>query len=79
VKIIGKYLTKIQEAKRRSISTISRQAKIARATGSMAAAVAKKKNDPLYKKMIYHKSMWKKYKNQVMRKYSARVRAQARR
>jgi len=69
----------LNEVKKRSISAISRQAKISRATGSLAASAAKKKNDPLYKKMIFHKKMWKKYKEQVMKKYSARVRAQARR
>lgn len=78
MKIIEKYLQKIQEAKRRSISTISRQAKISRATGAMAASVARQKNDPLYKKMIFHKNMWKKYKEQVMKKYSNRVKQKAR-
>lgn len=69
----------IQEIKKRSVTSISRQTKIKRATGVMATSVARKKNDPLYKRMMFHKKMWKKYKEQVMKKYSARVRPKARR
>ena len=68
----------INETKKRSISSISREAKIKRATGALATSEAKRKNDPDYKRMIFHKNMWKKYKEKVMKKYSARVRAQAR-
>jgi len=69
----------LQEIKKRSVTAISRQTKIKRATGVMATTVARKKNDPIYAKMMFHKKMWKKYKEQVMKKYSARVRSQARR
>ena len=69
----------LKEVKKRSISAITRQAKIKRATGTLATSVAKKKNDPIYVRMIFHKKMWKKYKDQLMKKYAARVRTQARR
>jgi len=69
----------LEEVKRTSRSTISRQAKINRAIGSLASSAARKKNDPLYKNMLRYKAMYKKAKEQLMRKYSARVRSQARR
>ena len=69
----------LHEAKRTSISKVTRQAKIKRATGSLASAEARKKNDPLYKKMVFHKKKWKYYKAQVMKKYAPRVRTKARR
>lgn len=69
----------INEIKKRSVSAISRQTKIKRATGVMATSVARKKNDPLYKRMMFHKKKWQEYKNQLMKKYSARVRSKARR
>ena len=69
----------LNEVKKRSVTSISRQTKIKRATGVMATSVARKKNDPIYTKMMFHKKKWKEYKNQLMKKYSARVRSQARR
>lgn len=68
----------LQEIKKRSVTSISRQTKIKRATGVMATTVARKKNDPLYKRMMFHKNKWKEYKEQLMKKYSARVRSLAR-
>ena len=77
--IIQEYLDFLHEAKRTTVTKSTRQAKIKRATGSLASAAAKKKNDPLYKRMVFHKKMWKKYKDMVMKKYAPRVRSQARR
>ena len=80
--LIDIYLEEIQninEIKKRSVTAISRQTKIKRATGVMATTVARKKNDPLYSRMLFHKKMWKKYKDQLQKKYSARVRSKARR
>lgn len=69
---------RIEEIKRTTRSVISRQAKIKRAIGSLASSAARKKNDPLYKNMVRYKSMYIKAKEQLMRKYAARVRSQAR-
>jgi len=80
--VIDKYLEEIQninEIKKRSVTAISRQTKIKRATGVMATTVARKKNDPIYVKMMFHKKKWQEYKIQLMKKYSARVRSAARR
>jgi len=79
MKIIQEYLDILSDAKRTTMSKSTRSAKIKRATGSMASAAARKQNDPLYKKMTYHKKMWKKYKDMVMKKYAPRVRSKARR
>ena len=80
--IVDKYLEEIQyinEIKKRSVTAISRQTKISRATGVMATTVARKKNDPLYNRMMFHKKKWKEYKEKLLKKYSARVRSAARR
>lgn len=77
--ILEEYLEFLYEGKRTSISKVTRKAKIARATGSLASSEARKKKDPLYKKMIFHKNKWKHYKAQVMKKYAPRVRSRARR
>lgn len=69
----------ISEVKKRSLSTISREAKIKRATGSLAAIEAKKRNDPLYKRMIFYKKKWQECKTQLMKKYANKVISRARR
>lgn len=80
MELIEKYLIKIFEStKRRSISAISRQAKIQRATGSIATSIARSKNDPIYKKMLFHKHKWQEYKKQLMKKYSNIAKPKARR
>jgi hypothetical protein len=57
---------------------IGRQEKLNRLGGSMAAQIAKDKNDPDFKKMIKYKTLWKKFKEKVMRKYSVRGKQAAR-
>jgi len=68
----------LNEVKRTSISRITRKTKINRAVGSLSSAAAKKANDPLYKKMMFHRSQYRKYKEQLMKKYKYRVIAKAR-
>ena len=65
--------------KRTSRSRTSRQTKIKRATGQMASAQARKRNDPIYKRMIHYRELYYKYRAAIHRKYSARVRSRARR
>jgi len=65
--------------KRTSRSRISRQTKIKKATGQMASAAARKRNDPLYKRMIHYRELYYKYRAAVHKKYSPRVRSAARR
>jgi hypothetical protein len=78
--ILDEYLQYIQEKpKRTTRSTISRQTKIKRATGQLGTAMARKKNDPLYKRMVYFRDQYYKYREMIRKKYSPRVRSKARR
>jgi hypothetical protein len=68
----------INEILKMSMQRIGRQEKLDRLGGSMAARLAKDKNDPDYKKMIKYKTLWKKFKEKVMRKYAVRGKQAAR-
>lgn len=62
-------------------STTTRRGRIQKtkaAAGSIGVSLAKKKDNPLYKRMIYHKQLYKKYKEQLQRKYKSRALALAR-
>jgi len=70
----------VSEARKRtSRTTVSRKTKIKRATGQLSTASARRKNDPLYKRMIYYRERYYKYRAMIHKKYSPRVRSQARR
>jgi len=75
---LDEYLDKIQEAKKTTVTRVTRQAKISRAMGQLASVEARKKGDPMYDKMMHHKKLYKKFKKMVHKKYAARVRARAR-
>lgn len=77
---LDEYLSFLEEKpKRTTRSTISRNTKIKRATGQLGTAMARKKNDPLYKRMVYFRTQYYKYREMIRKKYSPRVRSQARR
>jgi len=77
---LDEYLDILNEIpKRTTRSTISRHTKIKRATGQMGTAMARKKNDPIYKRMIYFRDQYFKYREMIRKKYSPRVRSRARR
>ena len=65
--------------KQRSRTTISRKTKIKRAHGQLSTAMARKRNDPLYKMMKKYCDMCKSYRAKVHKKYAGRTRSQARR
>ena len=69
----------LKEAKRTSRTTVSRQTKIKRATSQLASIEARKRNDSIYKRMIYFRDQYYKYRAMVHKKYSPRVRSRARR
>jgi len=69
----------LDEAKRTSRTTVSRQTKIKRATSQLASIEARKRNDSIYKRMIYYRELYFKYRAMVHKKYSPRVRSKARR
>jgi hypothetical protein len=77
--LVKLFLDNIQEGKRTTRSAHSRQRKIKQATSSMATTMAKKKNDPMYKRMIYFRDQYFKYRAMIHKKYSPRTRSKARR
>jgi len=68
----------LNESKRTTISRVTRKAKINRAIGSLSASLAKKTNDPLYKRMIFYKEKYVEAKRRLVAKYANRVKSQAR-
>ncbi len=68
----------IQERKMTTQLRISRDAKIKRDIGARSVRMSKEKGDTLFKRMMYHLEMYKKFKRQVIQKYSGRVRQHAR-
>jgi len=68
-----------QKPKRTSRTVISRQTKIKRATGQLASVAARDRNDPLYKRMVFYREKYFKYREMLHKKYSPRVRSKARR
>ncbi len=77
--LLQTYLDNLDEGKRTTRTTITRKTKIKRATGQLASVAARKKNDPMYKRMIYHRNLYFKYRDMIHKKYSPRVRTRARR
>jgi hypothetical protein len=77
--MLDEYLKYLEERKRTTRTTITRQTKIKRATGQLGTAMARKKNDPLYKRMVYFRDQYYKYREMIRKKYSPRVRSKARR
>jgi len=77
---IDEILQQVQETpKRTTRSTVTRQTKINKATGLLSSVEARKKNDPMYKRMIYFRNEYFKYRDMIHKKYSPRVRTKARR
>jgi len=68
-----------EKPKRTSRTVISRQTKIKRATGQLASVAARDRNDPLYKRMVFYREKYFKYREMLHKKYSPRVRSKARR
>ena len=72
------YELVLSEIKRTTTSKITRQSKIDRAVGSLSDDEAERKNDPNRDRMLFHLNKYKMYKDRVMKKYSSRVKSQAR-
>ncbi len=67
------------ESKTPSKSTTNRHSKIQKSISQMSTAQAKKRNDPLYKRMINYRELYYRYRALVHKKYGTRVDARARR
>jgi len=72
-------MLEVEESKKTTLTHITRQTKILKATGHLASTQARKRNDPLYKKMLYHRELYYKYRDLIHQKYAPRVRSLARR
>ena len=75
---INTYLNQLQEAKKATLTKVSKEAKIKRVQGALATKMAKDKNDPMYDKMIKFKKKWQNIKDKIQTKYASRVRSKAR-
>lgn len=69
----------LDESKRTSRTTVTRQTKIKKATGQLSSSMARQRNDPLYQRMVKYRELYYKYRNMIHQKYGARVRSKARR
>jgi hypothetical protein len=76
--ILQDYLDYLEETPKRTTTTrVTRATKIKKSTGQLASSTARKGNDPLYKRMVYFRDQYFKYRDQIHRKYSPRVRSRA--
>lgn len=77
--LLESYLKVIQsEGYSSSITKRNRAQKTRAAAGSIATALARKKKDAQYKRMMYYKQQYKKQKEQLQRKYKSQALALAR-
>jgi hypothetical protein len=67
------------ETKHATNSLATRGEKIRRAASQMSTAKARNINDPLYKKMIFYRQLYYRYRDLVHKKYGHGVSARARR
>ena len=67
------------ETKGTSNALVTRQSKIRKSTSQMSTAQARERNDPLYKRMIYYRELYYRYRDLVHRKYGHSVSARAKR
>lgn len=65
--------------KRTTRTTVHRTTKIKRATGQLASIEARRRNDPLYQRMVKYRKLYFKYREMLHKKYGPRVRSRARR
>lgn len=77
--ILELYLAVIQLESYSSTNTRRTRAQKTRAAaGSIATAMARKKKDAQYKRMMFYKAQYKKQKEQLQRKYKSAALAKAR-
>lgn len=62
-----------------SMTKVTRKSKLKRAAGGSAMAMARKNNDPMYKRYIFFNKRRIELKAKIMKKYQRRGMAQARR
>ena len=71
--IIDEFLEDIQnESYGNSTIKRTRKQKTSSTKATIAISLARQKNDPLYKKMVYYKQMYKKAKEMIESKYRSK-------
>ena len=78
MKILDRYLNFLTESYTTSLTKRGKQQKLKTTAGSIGVSLARQKNDPLYRKMIYQKHMYMKTKQQLQKKYKSRANVLAR-
>jgi len=77
--ILESYLKYIQnEGYKTSMTKRGRTQKTKSTAGTIATSLARKKNDPQYRKMIMYKQMYIKQKKQLQARYKSKAMALAR-
>jgi len=66
------------EVKRPTTSIIGKDDKIDREVGRLSVQVSKDNEDALHKKMKFHRDKYQYFKKQILTKYKAKVKSQAR-
>jgi hypothetical protein len=67
------------DSKTPSNSVTSRATKIRKAQSALSTAAGRRRNDPLYKKMLFYREQYYKFRALLHRKYGPGTSAQARR
>lgn len=75
---IEEYLQLLNESYTSTITKRGRQQKIKSTAGIIGISLARQKDDPLYKRMMYHKHMYMKLKEQLQKKYKSKANVIAR-
>ncbi len=68
-----------ERVKKTTRTTIHRTTKIKRATGQLASIEARRRNDPIYQRMVKYRELYYKYRTMIHKKYGPRVKTRARR
>jgi hypothetical protein len=72
------YLNEVLNEYSSSMTKRTNIQKLRSSAGSIGTSLAKKQNDPLYKKMIYYKHLYLETKAKLQKKYKSKSMAMAR-
>ena len=75
---LNNYLNFLTESYTATTMRRNRAQKTKAAAGAIGVSLARKKDDPLYKKMIYYKKLYKENKEKLQRKYKSKALSLAR-
>lgn len=78
--ILDEYLDSLlnEASKVTTPSVVTRSSKIKRVMGQLSSVEGRKRNDPLYQRMVRYRELYYKYKQMLHQKYTPRVQRKAR-